>query len=85
MLSGESFSEEGTDSSDDSSESSGSEYNDEDNECGECGGIFVEGELWVQCDVCSKWFHAECTDQAKKRKKQIQSITSWKCKQCSKK
>ena len=33
-----------------------------DNKCPECQQEGVEGELWIQCDRCRKWFHRDCAE-----------------------
>ena len=73
----ETESEDGSDDDDD--ETDGEE---EDNECGVCGILFQEGELWIRCDGCHKWFHIDCTDQAQRGKKHVKRLQSWKCNDC---
>ena len=81
MASDVSFSsDEHTDSEENSSED---DEDSEDNECGVCGVLFQEGELWIQCNVCNKWFHVECTNQSKKGKQYVNRLKSWKCDNCS--
>ena len=77
MISEESFSESSSEESDDS------QFDEDDNECGLCGGAFQEGELWLQCDICKKWFHADCTDQRKKGKRHLDKMTYWACESCT--
>ena len=40
------------------------EDQEQDEFCGKCGGVYEaeteEEELWIACDVCTKWFHAIC-------------------------
>ena len=61
------------------SEYENSEYEESDNICASCAEEFIEGELWLRCDNCSKWYHSGCTDQRKKNKKQLDCLESWRC------
>ena len=36
--------------------------------------IFINRELWLQCDICECWLHAGCTNMRKHTKKQIDSL-----------
>jgi len=40
-------------------------FENNNNECFECNGK-IESVLWVGCDTCSNWFHAECVGLTKK-------------------
>ena len=42
-----------------------SDEDDESNICAECKETYEEGQVWIKCDVCFKWFHVHCTDQRK--------------------
>ena len=61
--------------------SSDDDEDSEDNECDVCG-FLQEGELLIQCDLCNKWFHVECTNQSKKGKEYVNRLESWKCDNC---
>ena len=43
-------------------------YEDEEYFCSICNGKYVDGELWLQCDKCSNWFHAVCRNMRKHTK-----------------
>jgi chromosome segregation ATPase len=55
-------------------------------DCGECGEEVKD--KGIQCDICSKWFHAECVglqDALYKAIKQYGGGHKWLCKACDKK
>lgn len=37
--------------------------------CGLCNAKYFEGEDWIQCDRCDKWYHRVCAD--------IESSDTW--------
>ena len=59
-----------------------SEYEDEEYFCSISNMEYVDGELWWQCDKCSNWFHAACTNMSKHTKRQLDSLDLWKCQKC---
>ena len=60
-------------------ENAESEYKDEEYFCSICNREYVDGELWLQCDKCSNWFHAAHTNMSKHTKS---SLTVWICGNC---
>ena len=68
-------------SSDDSNKSS--DEDEENNICTECKETYEEGQFWIKCDVCFKWFHVHCTDQRKRSVSSVKKLKAWKCKQCN--
>ena len=48
------------DKSSDEEEIESDEAYDQDNLYSFCFKIYRCGELWVQCDNCESWYHAEC-------------------------
>ena len=48
-----------------------SDEDQENNICAECNETYEEGQFWIKCDVCFKWFHVHCTVQ---RKHSVSSI-----------
>ena len=47
------------------SEESDSSCDDEKNIFMQCMKRYEEGESWIKCDFCFKWFHINCTNQEK--------------------
>ena len=65
------------------SEESDSNYDDEKNICMQCKERYEDGESWIKCDFCFKWFHINCTNQRKRSLSSIKKLKSWKCVYCS--
>ncbi|KAI9121883.1 hypothetical protein K1719_007273 [Acacia pycnantha] len=59
---------------------------DEDDEqgatCGACGDNYANGEFWICCDVCERWFHGKCV---KITPAKAEHIKQYKCPSCSNK
>ncbi|KAK3144674.1 hypothetical protein QOZ80_4AG0316200 [Eleusine coracana subsp. coracana] len=53
---------------------------DEDYLCGVCEGCYANGEFWIGCDVCEKWFHGECVRITAAK---AEYIKQYKCPSCS--
>ncbi|GJN27497.1 hypothetical protein PR202_gb15526 [Eleusine coracana subsp. coracana] len=53
---------------------------DEDYLCGVCEGRYANGEFWIGCDVCEKWFHGECVRITAAK---AEYIKQYKCPSCS--
>ena len=68
-------------SSDNSNESS--DEDEKDNICKEYKEMYEEGQFWIKCDVCFKWFHVHCIDQRKRSVSSVKKLKTWKCKHCN--
>ncbi|CAO1942058.1 unnamed protein product, partial [Urochloa humidicola] len=63
---------------------SGQEDGEEDQAylCGSCGESYANGEFWICCDVCEKWFHGKCVRITPAK---AEHIKQYKCPSCSSK
>jgi hypothetical protein len=63
-------------------EDSGREDAEEDQAylCGSCGESYANGEFWICCDVCEKWFHGKCVRITPAK---AEHIKQYKCPSCS--
>ena len=68
-------------SSENSNESS--DEDEENNICTECTETYEEGQFWIKCDVCFKWFHVHCIDQRKRSVSSVKKLKAWKYKHCN--
>ena len=50
--------------------------------CGSCGESYANGEFWICCDVCEKWFHGKCVRITPAK---AEHIKQYKCPSCSSK
>ena len=48
--------------------------------CGSCGESYANGEFWICCDVCEKWFHGKCVRVTPAK---AEHIKQYKCPSCS--
>ncbi|AQK53089.1 PHD finger protein [Zea mays] len=63
-------------------EDSGREDAEEDQAylCGSCGESYANGEFWICCDICEKWFHGKCVRITPAK---AEHIKQYKCPSCS--
>jgi transposase-like protein len=50
--------------------------------CASCGETYVNGEFWICCDICEKWFHGKCVRITPAK---AEHIKHYKCPACSSK
>jgi len=50
--------------------------------CGSCGESYANGEFWICCDICEKWFHGKCVRITPAK---AEHIKQYKCPSCSSK
>ncbi|KAK3154388.1 hypothetical protein QOZ80_2AG0134440 [Eleusine coracana subsp. coracana] len=50
--------------------------------CGSCGESYANGEFWICCDICEKWFHGKCVRITPAK---AEHIKQYKCPGCSSK
>ncbi|KAL5208350.1 hypothetical protein ABZP36_032785 [Zizania latifolia] len=50
--------------------------------CGACGETYANGEFWICCDICEKWFHGKCVRITPAK---AEHIKHYKCPGCSSK
>ncbi|XP_052142848.1 PHD finger protein ALFIN-LIKE 7 [Oryza glaberrima] len=60
----------------------GAEDEDQAYMCGACGETYANGEFWICCDVCEKWFHGKCVRITPAK---AEHIKQYKCPGCSSK
>ncbi|XP_065026189.1 PHD finger protein ALFIN-LIKE 6-like [Musa acuminata AAA Group] len=52
---------------------------EDDGTCGACSKTHRQGEFWICCDACKKWYHAECV---RITPSQAEQIKQYKCPRC---
>ncbi|KAL5215045.1 hypothetical protein ABZP36_004197 [Zizania latifolia] len=50
--------------------------------CGTCAETYANGEFWICCDICEKWFHGKCVRITPAK---AEHIKHYKCPGCSNK
>ncbi|KAG8071100.1 hypothetical protein GUJ93_ZPchr0006g43871 [Zizania palustris] len=60
----------------------GAEDEDQAYMCGACGETYANGEFWICCDICEKWFHGKCVRITPAK---AEHIKQYKCPACSSK
>ena len=55
------------------------------NNCGECKNEFIDGDLSIECEICTYWFHIKCQNVNKQKYDflVVDKTVHWYCNRCS--
>ena len=49
--------------------------------CPVCSAVYKDGDDWVACDLCDKWFDQQCSNLSDEQWSALESI-DWYCASC---